>query len=236
MATLVGWYLKSCCGSCMWLTSFLTFHIRHLYSSSSQVKSKPQSHSPSSVYLLPIHAVVAVFSLAAVKCSELHMDTPVVTNCSNPWGTFSYGSTCTFHCPEGQLLNGSSRATCQENGRWSAAMPTCQGTYFICFRTWPWPRRQNPCFFSTHFSWWLFFPSLPSLLAWRMFHNELQKIRCFIQSPRDEAGDCVVQTIPCHCFDVWNNFPHSYSLCLTRLDASNTLTKVLTRPLFTTCL
>ncbi|XP_050014365.1 P-selectin [Alexandromys fortis] len=62
----------------------------------------------------------------AVKCSELHMDTPVVANCSNPWGTFSYGSTCTFHCPEGQLLNGSAKATCRENGRWSAAMPTCQ--------------------------------------------------------------------------------------------------------------
>ncbi|XP_041518380.1 P-selectin [Microtus oregoni] len=62
----------------------------------------------------------------AVKCSELHMDTPVVANCSNPWGTFSYGSTCTFHCPEGQLLNGSAKATCRENGHWSAAMPTCQ--------------------------------------------------------------------------------------------------------------
>lgn len=31
-------------------------------------------------------------------------------------------------------------------------------------------------------------------------------------------------------------FLTSYSLCLTRLDASNTLTKVLTGPLFTTCL
>lgn len=103
------------------------------------------NHNPTclpSVYLLPIHAAV-VFFLAAVKCSELHMDTPVVANCSNPWGTFSYGSTCTFHCPEGQLLNGSAKATCRENGRWSAAMPTCQGTYFIWFRTWPWPRKTE---------------------------------------------------------------------------------------------
>ncbi|XP_051004297.1 LOW QUALITY PROTEIN: P-selectin [Acomys russatus] len=61
----------------------------------------------------------------AVKCSELHVDTGVM-NCSNPWGKFSYGSTCTFQCPEGQLLNGSARATCQENGQWSATMPTCQ--------------------------------------------------------------------------------------------------------------
>ncbi|XP_051042093.1 P-selectin isoform X1 [Phodopus roborovskii] len=62
----------------------------------------------------------------AIKCSELHIDTPVLMNCSNPWGNFSYGSTCTFNCPEGRLLNGSARATCRENGQWSAAMPTCQ--------------------------------------------------------------------------------------------------------------
>ncbi|XP_060220582.1 P-selectin isoform X3 [Meriones unguiculatus] len=62
----------------------------------------------------------------AIRCSELRMDTAVVKNCSNPWGDFSYGSTCTFHCPEGQSLNGSARATCRENGHWSASVPTCQ--------------------------------------------------------------------------------------------------------------
>lgn len=68
----------------------------------------------------------------AVKCSELHMDTAVAMNCSNPWGNFSYGSTCTFQCPEGQSLNGSVRATCREDGHWSDAMPTCQaGTLTI---------------------------------------------------------------------------------------------------------
>ncbi|XP_052056682.1 P-selectin [Apodemus sylvaticus] len=68
----------------------------------------------------------------AVKCSELHMDTAVAINCSNPWGNFSYGSTCAFHCPEGQSLNGSERATCREDGHWSDAMPTCQaGTLTI---------------------------------------------------------------------------------------------------------
>ncbi|XP_076797623.1 P-selectin isoform X2 [Arvicanthis niloticus] len=67
----------------------------------------------------------------AVKCSELHMDTAVAVNCSNPWGNFSYGSTCTFQCPEGQSLNGSVRATCREDGHWSDAMPTCQGTLTI---------------------------------------------------------------------------------------------------------
>ncbi|KAL2771318.1 P-selectin precursor [Daubentonia madagascariensis] len=62
----------------------------------------------------------------AVKCSELHVNKSVMMNCSNLWDDFSYGSTCTFHCPEGQLLNGLARMACQENGHWSAAMPTCQ--------------------------------------------------------------------------------------------------------------
>ncbi|NP_001348402.1 P-selectin [Oryctolagus cuniculus] len=62
----------------------------------------------------------------AVKCSALHINNPVEMNCSVPWGNFSYGSTCTFYCPKGQLLNGSARTECQENGQWSAPMPTCQ--------------------------------------------------------------------------------------------------------------
>ncbi|XP_058556996.1 P-selectin isoform X12 [Neofelis nebulosa] len=62
----------------------------------------------------------------AVKCSELHVTEPGTMNCSNPWENFSYGSTCSFRCPEGQLLNGSARTACQENGQWSTPMPTCQ--------------------------------------------------------------------------------------------------------------
>ncbi|XP_059529276.1 P-selectin isoform X1 [Myotis daubentonii] len=62
----------------------------------------------------------------AVQCSELHTEEPVLMNCSSPWGHFSYGATCTFHCPEGQSLNGSAEAACGPNGQWSAATPTCQ--------------------------------------------------------------------------------------------------------------
>uniref|UniRef100_A0A2I3GRK4 p-selectin n=1 Tax=Nomascus leucogenys TaxID=61853 RepID=A0A2I3GRK4_NOMLE len=62
----------------------------------------------------------------AVKCSELHVNKPIVMNCSNLWGNFSYGSICSFHCLEGQLLNGSEQTACQENGHWSTTMPTCQ--------------------------------------------------------------------------------------------------------------
>ncbi|XP_032147331.1 P-selectin isoform X2 [Sapajus apella] len=62
----------------------------------------------------------------AVKCSELQVNTPIVMNCSNLWGNFSYGSICSFHCLKGQLLNGSAQTACQENGHWSTTMPTCQ--------------------------------------------------------------------------------------------------------------
>ncbi|XP_065792837.1 P-selectin [Muntiacus reevesi] len=62
----------------------------------------------------------------AVKCPKLPIIEPIVMNCSNPWGNFSYGSTCSFHCPEGQLLSGLERTACQENGQWSTTMPTCQ--------------------------------------------------------------------------------------------------------------
>uniref|UniRef100_A0A2K5XVB6 L-selectin n=1 Tax=Mandrillus leucophaeus TaxID=9568 RepID=A0A2K5XVB6_MANLE len=62
----------------------------------------------------------------AVKCPELHVNKPIVMNCSNLWGNFSYGSICSFDCLEGQLLNGSAQTACQENGHWSTTMPTCQ--------------------------------------------------------------------------------------------------------------
>uniref|UniRef100_A0A2I2YF15 p-selectin n=1 Tax=Gorilla gorilla gorilla TaxID=9595 RepID=A0A2I2YF15_GORGO len=62
----------------------------------------------------------------AVKCSELHVNKPIAMNCSNVWGNFSYGSICSFHCLEGQLLNGSAQTACQENGHWSTTVPTCQ--------------------------------------------------------------------------------------------------------------
>lgn len=92
---------------------------------SSRVQSKPQSSLHHIGFSGILHS-----PLTAVKCSELHMDTAVAMNCSNPWGNFSYGSTCAFHCPEGQSLNGSARTTCREDGHWSDAMPTCQGTGF----------------------------------------------------------------------------------------------------------
>ncbi|CAK6439828.1 unnamed protein product [Pipistrellus nathusii] len=62
----------------------------------------------------------------AVQCSELHPDPPLLMNCSGPWGHFSYGTTCTFGCPEGQALNGSETAACGPDGQWSVATPSCE--------------------------------------------------------------------------------------------------------------
>lgn len=63
------------------------------------------------------------------------MAEPVLMNCSSPWGNFSYGATCTFHCPEGRALNGSAAAACGPDGQWSAATPTCDGTSSYSFRS-----------------------------------------------------------------------------------------------------
>ena len=86
------------------------------------------------MFTLYVRFSYILFSSAAVKCSKLPVTEPIVMNCSNPWGNFSYGSTCSFHCPEGQLLNGSERTACQENGQWSTTMPTCQGICLIQVR------------------------------------------------------------------------------------------------------
>ena len=113
---------------------------------SGRLQMKPESLSPSMGTFVFLHFFFS-FS-AAVKCSELPIVEPLLVNCSNPWGQFSYGSTCTFHCPEGQPLNGSARTACRHTGQWSAAVPTCQGEVVLRFRT---PRRcgeeQNLCFF-----------------------------------------------------------------------------------------
>ncbi|XP_062989798.1 P-selectin isoform X2 [Elgaria multicarinata webbii] len=62
----------------------------------------------------------------AIKCPQLRNMDNMGINCSNPWGSFSYRSSCHFHCAEGYLLNGTSRMQCQPDGHWSAEMPLCQ--------------------------------------------------------------------------------------------------------------
>lgn len=157
-----------------------------------------QSKSLSSLWHICFSCIL--FSLTAVKCSELHMDTAVAVNCSNPWGNFSYGSTCTFQCPEGQSLNGSVRSTCQEDGHWSDDMPTCQGTVFklglkhqldpenrilVSFPHISHGRISSPC-------WFPLFDE-----CFTMSHRRSLDVR---QSPRDEAAAC---GDPCHSLSLF---------------------------------
>nr|XP_056700689.1 P-selectin-like [Euleptes europaea] len=62
----------------------------------------------------------------AVSCPQLWNQEHMEINCSHPWDTFRYSSTCHFHCAGGYLLNGTSKIECQPDGHWSAEMPVCQ--------------------------------------------------------------------------------------------------------------
>ncbi|KAI1307957.1 E-selectin [Halotydeus destructor] len=44
------------------------------------------------------------------------------------------GSTCTFSCAAGAVLDGLALVTCQANGTWSGAVPQCRGTYVYMYR------------------------------------------------------------------------------------------------------
>ncbi|KAJ7332409.1 hypothetical protein JRQ81_014589, partial [Phrynocephalus forsythii] len=70
----------------------------------------------------------------AIKCSQLQNTENMQIDCFNPWGSFSYKSTCHFHCAEGYILNGTNSVECQLNGQWSAEMPVCQATVAPYFK------------------------------------------------------------------------------------------------------
>ncbi|XP_032382003.1 E-selectin isoform X1 [Etheostoma spectabile] len=48
-------------------------------------------------------------------------------NCSDPNGSFSFGSRCTTTCDDGFLLNGTASTECTSLGMWSADIPNCLG-------------------------------------------------------------------------------------------------------------
>uniref|UniRef100_A0A3P9BJU3 E-selectin n=1 Tax=Maylandia zebra TaxID=106582 RepID=A0A3P9BJU3_9CICH len=45
--------------------------------------------------------------------------------CSDPLGSFSYQSTCTFTCDEGYVLSGSSSLQCESSANWNGSQPYC---------------------------------------------------------------------------------------------------------------
>ncbi|KAK1164032.1 L-selectin-like isoform X1 [Acipenser oxyrinchus oxyrinchus] len=61
----------------------------------------------------------------AVKCDTLSEPDHSIITCSDQYGSFSYNSTCQFHCSEGFALNGSSMVTCNSSGHWTEPIPTC---------------------------------------------------------------------------------------------------------------
>ncbi|XP_030062613.1 P-selectin [Microcaecilia unicolor] len=72
-------------------------------------------------------------SCHVMACSKLSSSAPRVMNCSHPIRSFSYRSTCNFHCTEGYVLNGTESIECQPSGHWSNKMPVCTvvGSSFI---------------------------------------------------------------------------------------------------------
>ncbi|MGH0157663.1 UNVERIFIED_CONTAM: hypothetical protein FKN15_053815 [Acipenser sinensis] len=66
----------------------------------------------------------------AVKCDTLSEPDHNIITCSDRYGSFSYNSTCQFHCSEGFALNGSSMVTCNSSGHWTEPIPTCTGVKF----------------------------------------------------------------------------------------------------------
>ncbi|XP_041127083.1 L-selectin-like [Polyodon spathula] len=61
----------------------------------------------------------------AVKCEALSEPDHSIFICSDLYGSFSYNSTCQFHCSEGFALNGSSMVICNSSGDWTEPIPTC---------------------------------------------------------------------------------------------------------------
>ncbi|XP_034079487.1 P-selectin isoform X3 [Gymnodraco acuticeps] len=47
-------------------------------------------------------------------------------NCSHPYSSFSYDSSCDFECNEGFWLRGTPTMTCNTSGHWRQDPPTCQ--------------------------------------------------------------------------------------------------------------
>ncbi|XP_078074424.1 P-selectin-like isoform X2 [Mustelus asterias] len=61
----------------------------------------------------------------AVKCSELKIPHNLLTNCSDPFGPFSYSSRCDFVCEAGFNLQGSDWLQCEASGQWTSKIPIC---------------------------------------------------------------------------------------------------------------
>ncbi|XP_040897150.1 P-selectin [Toxotes jaculatrix] len=64
----------------------------------------------------------------AKKCSRITSPPHGSLSCSDPNGSFSYGSRCKSTCDEGFLLNGTAETECTSLSMWSADIPHCLAT------------------------------------------------------------------------------------------------------------
>uniref|UniRef100_A0A669BK18 E-selectin n=2 Tax=Oreochromis TaxID=8139 RepID=A0A669BK18_ORENI len=60
-----------------------------------------------------------------IQCEKMSEPTHGSMKCSNPLGSFSYQSTCTFTCDEGYVLSASPSLQCESSGNWNASQPFC---------------------------------------------------------------------------------------------------------------
>ncbi|KAI5090354.1 P-selectin [Silurus meridionalis] len=62
----------------------------------------------------------------AVSCDQLLTPGNADMKCTDPYGNFSFRSSCNVTCEEGYTLRGENTLTCLKNGSWSAETPTCE--------------------------------------------------------------------------------------------------------------
>ncbi|XP_013766577.1 E-selectin [Pundamilia nyererei] len=60
-----------------------------------------------------------------IQCEKMSEPTHGSMKCSDPLGSFSYQSTCTFTCDEGYVLSGSSSLQCEASANWNGSQPYC---------------------------------------------------------------------------------------------------------------
>uniref|UniRef100_A0A3P9BKS3 Selectin E n=1 Tax=Maylandia zebra TaxID=106582 RepID=A0A3P9BKS3_9CICH len=63
-----------------------------------------------------------------IQCEKMSEPTHGSMKCSDPLGSFSYQSTCTFTCDEGYVLSGSPSLQCEASANWNGSQPYCVGT------------------------------------------------------------------------------------------------------------
>ena len=66
-------------------------------------------------------------TLLAITCQDPEGAPHLITTCSSSSPELRLGSTCSFDCAAGFVLQGADSVLCSDDGRWSGAIPTCKG-------------------------------------------------------------------------------------------------------------